>query len=209
MTMQIKLLIKSMSYKFHWLIFALFLTGCALIKPHEEALHKIDWKTRKAELEKIKDWDMYGSISITQAHKTDMGTFYWSQQQGRYVIELSGPMSLNTIRMVGDGKKVTLKKSKGEQITASSPEELLFEQFGWRLPISNLVYWIKAQPAPVPVQSLQLDSYNHLVKLKQQGWNLEYLMFKSFNGVDLPTKIYLWNDDLKIKIVIKKIVIEN
>lgn len=207
--MQIKFSIKSIGYKFYWLILALFLTGCALIQPHEEALHKIDWKTRKVELEKIKNWDINGSISITQDHKTDMGTFYWKRQQEKYAIELLGPMSLNTIQIAGDNKKVTLQKSKNEKLTASTPEKLLFKQFGWKLPISNLVYWIKAQPAPVPVQSLQLDNYNHLVKLKQQGWNLEYFMFKSLNGIDLPAKIYLWNGDFKIKIVIKKIAVEN
>ena len=198
-----------MSYKTCWLILLLFLTGCAIMQPHEEALHKIDWKTRKIELEKIKNWDIAGSISITQSHKTDIGTFYWHKREKQYVIELSGPMSLNTIRIVGDDKKVTLQKSKNEQLTAATPEKLLFKQFGWELPISNLVYWIKAQPAPAPVQMMKLDSYNHLVQLKQQGWNLGYLMFKSFNDIDFPTKIYLWNESLRIKIAIKKITVKN
>ena len=197
-----------MLYKIYAIILILFLSGCALIRPSEEPLHQMSWKTRQAELKKIKNWDMSGSISITQSGKTDLGTFRW-QQQKKYIIELTGPMNLNTIIITGNEKNVTLQGVKNGPLIATTPEELLFKQFGWKLPISNLIYWIKATPAPTPVQNLQFDSYHHLIKLKQSRWNIEYLMFKSFNGIDLPTKIYLWNEELRIKIVIKKIIVEN
>jgi len=204
--MQKKLLIKSMSYKIGIVILSLFLSGCALLMSNagDHPLHQMSWQARQNQLNNIKNWAMTGSIGITRGDKSDLGTFYW-QQKKPYFIELSGPMSLGKVRIIGDDHKIILQKSAHEQLIANTPEELFFKQFGWKLPISNLVYWIKGLPTPSAIQSLQLDDYNHLVRLKQQGWNVAYSTFKSFAGIDLPTRIYLWNETLQVKLVVKQV----
>jgi len=203
--MQIKNTIKSMSYKICSIILAIFLVGCALMQPTGESLHKMNWQDRKKELNSIKNWRITGSISITHDNKTDIGAFFWQKRQGDYIVELSGPMSLGKIQIIGDNQKVVLYKSAHEKFSATTPEELLFKQFGWKLPVSNLIYWVKGMPAPGPIQSLHWDDYGHLSWLKQQGWEINYSIFKSFVGVDLPTHIYLWKDKLRVKIVVKQV----
>ena len=112
------------------------------------------------------------------------------------------------LQLVGNDKQVTLWESSTNSVSAPTPEALLQERLGWTLPISNLVYWIRGVPAPASaatqVNSLQLDTYNHLLHLQQQGWDIQYVSFQIVNNIDLPRIIYLQTQGLKIKIVIKK-----
>ena len=79
---------------------------------------------------------------------------------------------------------------------------------GWSIPISNLIYWIKGIPAPNFDYKIKLDSYNHLLKLKQQDWVINYTDSKSQDGIDLPSNMALQNAQCKIKIAIKEWSIE-
>jgi outer membrane lipoprotein LolB len=191
----------------------LALSGCGLFtrqaaqqatSPTAE-LHHMQWSARQRQLQEITDWNIQGALGITYKNKTEILSFSWQRQQPNYRINLHGPMHLASIHISGDANSATLQKSATNTITASSPEELLRQQVGWELPLSNLNYWIRGLPMPTAnsasmlnpsnqqqaAAKLKFDAYNHLVQLIQDGWQINYSNFRSFNGIDLPTKIYL------------------
>lgn len=186
----------------------LLLSACATIKPAQPTetptFHKISWQKRQAALAKIDTWTISGSIGATHNNKTDIASFDWKNIKNNcYVINMHSPLNLKTIRITGDDNETILWTTQTQKIIAKTPEELLISQLGWSIPISNMIYWIKALPAPHVSKIMQFDEYNHLTTLEQQGWQIHYSNFTAVNGIDLPYKIYFTNNELNIKMVVK------
>ena len=77
------------------------------------------------------------------------------------------------------------------------------QQLGWRLPLSNLFYWMRGLPAPGNYQA-DFDRYGHLTLLSQMGWQVHYANYVSVGSVDLPQILELTQAELYVKIVIKR-----
>ena len=179
-----------------------FLVGCAHFQP-QPTFKYIPWQERKTKLQQNKSWIINGSLSITHNKKREIANFEWQQNKSNYVINISGPMNLRRVDIVGTANQVELCQSNNKCIKAKSPEQLFFNQFGWQLPISNMRYWVLALAAPTKIEATRFDQYGHLVALKQQGWKIYYSEFHPVNNVDLPDIIELQNKKFFIKIKIK------
>ncbi|VFS85725.1 outer membrane lipoprotein LolB [Pseudomonas aeruginosa] len=86
---------------------------------------------------------------------------------------------------------------------AESPEALLEEQLGWRLPVSHLLWWVRGLPAPDSKSRLTLDADSRLARLEQDGWQIEYTRYAEQNGYWLPERLKLHGQDLDVTLVIK------
>jgi outer membrane lipoprotein LolB len=186
------------------LITTIFLAACSTLKP-QETLHYLDWQNRQIQLRQIHSWELNGALSINYRNKSNLASFTWQQNLQNYFITLHGPLNLGSACIVGSAKGVYLQHHGNQIVSAHTPEELIYKQFGWSLPISNLQYWVFALPAPGQVKSQQFDAYNHLIKLQQQDWTIEYLNFCNINGIDLPQTIKMKhaNGIINIKFVLK------
>lgn len=164
----------------------------------------ISWKERQAKIQKNKSWTINGRLSITHNKKRDIASFEWQQNPNNYTINISGPLNLNSIKITGNANQVEFCQSGQACINAKSAEQLFFNQFGWRLPLSNMRYWILTLPAPTKIGATSFDNYGHLVALQQQGWKIYYSEFELVNNLDLPSMIELQNKRFSIKLKIKK-----
>jgi outer membrane lipoprotein LolB len=194
---------RSISY-FALLFIALFLSGCAtqMEPPIDHPVYKVkSWHLRKINLSEKKRWNIQGSVSVTSNGKTQIGTFNWKQFDGRYAINIYGPLNLGSIGIAGQPGQVTLYKATGAH-RAATPEALMAQQLGWYLPISNMFYWVKGLPAPLQTGKQVRDNYGHLILLQQQGWVIRFQSYESQKGADLPRKILMDNQKLHVKLVI-------
>lgn len=183
----------------------LLLAGCARVPQSPGAItsgQKLSWQQRQHQLLAINQWQLRGAFSVQTSQNVNMAHMNWQQNQRNYVITLSGPLNLGGARIVGQPGRVTLIASANKQYTASSPEELVQQEFGYRLPISNLYYWVRGVPVPKLSAKTQFDSQNHLIALRQEGWQIQYTDYTTASSVDLPTKIILVNPQLRIRMVI-------
>lgn len=162
------------------------------------------WENRVGVLSNIQDWDLKGLIAIRNSRDAYSANWQWHQNQKTYTIGLFGPLGSNSIQLTGSPHTVLLETSDGKKLTSTSPEALLEQQIGSRVPVSSLYYWIRGLPVPgVPAQK-QLDASNRLTVLIQQGWRIEYSRYSSINHVDLPAKMILNNAALNVKIIINQ-----
>ncbi len=191
-----------------YLLSAWLLTSCASFSTHEEAPQNqsLPWDKRAKTLATIENWDLNGLIAIHSMAKNDAWSAHWQWQQHKnhYTISLVGPLGSGGLTLAGTPRIVTLKTSDGKQFTASSAETLLAQQLGWHLPVANLYYWVRGLPAPTVPAAKQFDAYHHLIELRQSGWIIQYLRYTSIQQIDVPSKIYLTNPDLNVKIIINQ-----
>ena len=164
----------------------------------------VAWDARAQTLTKISRWDLNGMIAIRNPQDNITASLHWQQSAKDYSLYLFGPMGTNGFKLTGTQHQVALQNPRGQVFYASSPEALLAQQTGWKLPVSNLYYWIRGLPVPGMAAHKQLDAYNHLMQLHQDGWDIEYLRYTASRHIDLPTKIFLHTKDLSVKIIISQ-----
>lgn len=186
--------------------FLAFLAGCAGQVPHETVEghgNSAVWKAHKARITTLDGWQINGKVGIRAPNDSGSGTLFWLQRQGYFDIRLSGPLGRGAARLTGRPDDVTLEVANQGRYHADSPEALLEQQLGWRLPVSHLLWWVRGLPAPDSRSQLTLDGNSHLSRLVQDGWTVEYTRYTEQNGYSLPERLKLKGQDLDVTLVIK------
>lgn len=184
----------------------LLLTGCAGLTSHETVEGQGDpaqWKAHKEQVAALDGWQIAGKVGIRAPRDSGSGTLFWLQRRDYYDIRLSGPLGRGAARLTGHPGAITLEVANQGRYEAESPEALLEEQLGWRLPVSHLQWWVRGLPAPDRRSRLTLDGKSHLASLEQDGWQVQYLSYVEQNGFTLPERIKLKGADLDVTLVIK------
>jgi outer membrane lipoprotein LolB len=163
----------------------------------------ISWNQRASTLKNIQSFTLSGKIAIETNQNAGSAFVFWQQEHQQFTMTLSGPLGMSEIKLNGQPGNVTLLAANGKQYQASSPEQLLQQQWGWNLPISHLNFWIRGLPAPNMQKTLSLDSSQHIRQLNQAHFDIQYLEYQTINnGIDLPRKIFINSPWIKIKIII-------
>lgn len=185
----------------------LWLTSCATTPASTAPQNNTqDWGSRAHSLSEIQQWNLKALIAIRNMAKNENVTanLQWQQSARHYTILLFGPLGSGTAKLTGAPGNVKLETSDGKTFSAPTPERLLTQQTNWDLPVSNLYYWIRGLPVPNLPAEKQFDAYHHLTELQQQGWKVQFLSYTSTNQIDVPSKIFLFNPQMNVKIVIKE-----
>jgi len=182
-----------------------FLTACAPPAPSPESPvnEVLPLVKREAQTATVSSWQISGAMAAKNANKAWSASLNWRQEgANKYQIRLFGPLGGGTVLIERNGGVITYKDGS-KAVTSSNADELLQQQTGVRLPVSNLYYWVRGLPAPGAVQSAQRDQYNHLTTLKQSGYTIDYASYTSVGKIDLPSKIRLEGHGVSIKLIIK------
>lgn len=157
---------------------------------------------RTKKLVTLTKWDIRGQIGVSDGKEAWSAQVNWQQRGNKFSMQMYGPFAGGSMKINGSPGNVTMTDASSKRSKAASADELFAKQTGWNLPISDMLYWIKAAPAPGKPAKEQYDEYNHLTNLQQQGWDITYSRYTSDKGVDLPSKVQMINKPLKIKIII-------
>jgi len=190
------------TYAFLFLL-CLCLAGCAMFTP-TPGEHYLSWQARQKQLTALNSWNLQSAVGIKNLKQRITAHVNWQQADNNYILNITSQFNIGGVKIVGDSNQVILWRSTTNKFVAKNPEELMFKELGWSLPVSNLRHWILGLPVPNKTHILQFDAYNHLIHLQQQGWHVSYADFISVDNIDLPTTILLTNAKLQIKIVIKE-----
>jgi outer membrane lipoprotein LolB len=195
----------STDYKKALLISCTFLlAGCVsmALPTVNSQFEQKSWSQRKTALAKIHSWNIDGAFSIQSQKQTNIANYTWKQKGNTYQIQMHSSLDLYNVYIAGTPGAVELKESNKKALRAKTPEALMRDRLGWSLPISNLAYWIKGLPAPGKYQST-FDRYNHLMKLKQQGWQITFSNYINVKQTAFPRALQIQGHGLRIKIVMK------
>lgn len=182
------------------------LAGCTGLTSRESLQGQGDpqrWAAHKTQIGTLNGWQISGKVGIRAPKDSGSGTLFWLQRQDYYDIRLSGPLGRGAARLTGREGKIILEVANQGRYEAESPEALLEEKLGWRLPVSHLQWWVRGLPAPDSRSRVTLDASSQLAHLQQDGWDVEYLSYAEQNGYSLPERIKLHGDNLDVTLVIK------
>jgi len=144
------------------------------------------------------------------------GRFDWQQHGEQMDLAVSGPFSQGGVRLTGDASGVQLRDDKGGSAFAVDADALLQQATGLQVPVGGLRYWMLGLPAPGaapgqagaqatgPTAMHEVDAQGRLLRLHQNGWNIDYRAYLDVDGLSLPRKLFLDRDDLRVRLVVEQ-----
>ena len=183
------------------------LSGCSNLTSQEQLIGSGQatlWHTHKQQVAPLDAWQISGKLGIRSEQESGSAVLFWLQRQDYFDIRLTGPLGQGSTRLTGRQGAVSLEIANRGTFQATSAQDLMQQQLGWSLPVENLLWWVRGLPAPHSKSQVQLDSNSLLARLEQDNWQVEYLSYRSENGLQLPERIKLSGAGLNITLVIKE-----
>ncbi|MGH8307806.1 MAG: lipoprotein insertase outer membrane protein LolB [Gammaproteobacteria bacterium] len=182
----------------------LLLAGCASVPgtapvgpPNETA-----WQARHARLGMLTDWELQGRVGIVNGKDGGSGSMDWKQQGDVMVFGFRGPFGTGSLEVRGDSSALWVRSSRGDDFISTEPEQDFAERLHVPLPVLSMRYWLLGLPDPGTPFAKTVDSRGHLVTLMQRDWKVDYQDYASFGGYDLPTRLLIQRDQVRIKVAI-------
>lgn len=162
------------------------------------------WETRQGTLAPRDDWHLEGRVAINAGREGYSGSLSWDQQGEALDFQFTGPFGLGGLRIWGGADALTVKTHKGETFAVTDPERDFGARLGWALPIRSMRYWMAGIPAPGTAFEVELDGKGRPRVLEQQGWTVTYDEYQKGGDLDLPKRLTIERDQVRIKVVAER-----
>ena len=176
-----------------------FLSTCAIAPPASE---NSDWSRQRDQLQKLDSWELRGRVNVRYDNESHTPRIIWLQQNVDYNIRLWGTFNAGATEIVGRPGFVTMEND-GQTLSANSPEDLILEQLGYELPVSQLNYWIKGLPAPDSEAQLAFNELNQLTTIQQADWTINLSDMRQYGALSLPRRVELTRprNDIRLRFI--------
>lgn len=183
---------------------AVVLAGCAT-HPAGPVLSTAspEWQAHQQQLEGLHDWRLSGRVGVSHGRDAWNGNLRWTQSGANYDIVLTSPLGQGGARLQG-GPRYSELHVDDKVVVDADAESLLDRQFGWRLPVSGLRYWLVGLPSPASNNQLTLDHAGRLEKLRQDGWQVDFKRYTRVDGVELPGKLFVTHPEMQVRLVVDR-----
>ncbi len=179
------------------------LAGCASVPLPTEDERQARWQARQALLAGLKTWEITGRIALRIENEGWHANLRWQQSGETFLISIYDPLGRTVARLSGTPGEATLHTRSGEVFQAADAERMMFEQLGWSLPVRGMSHWVLGLPAPgSEAKSLDINAKGKLSRLSQSGWDIQYTQYASFKSANMPERLRLEHDPVRIKLVI-------
>lgn len=168
---------------------------------------------------KVSAWQLSGSFSYVDPNESGAGRIQWSFQGDlldnlrlndaidRERVRLIGPIGTGSLELLTADNRASLI-SGNQQSNGVDAESLLFNIVGWRLPVSEMRFWLFGMPSPNVSGRFWLNEQGQLQTLQQSEWEVQFDRFEIDPVLQqaLPKKITAIHrgNQAKVKLVIKR-----
>ena len=141
-----------------------------------------------------------GRVSVKYGAEAASGKITWQHDPAGDDLLFSTPLGQGVARIVRSDALARLTTSDQKVYQARDVETLTEEVLGWRLPLAGMADWVRGRAAAGAPAQTRLDGSRRLAELRQSGWLVEFLDYKSENGP--PTLLRLSRQDMELRLVI-------
>lgn len=179
-----------------------FLSACAPL-PKTGLPSSGIWESRRAKLAAIQHWRLHARIGITTETQSGSADLQWEQQEKTFNLKVTGAFGRGLIAIEGAEQSVSMQTGKGEKLSAANAEDLILQQTGWLIPVSGLRHWLLGLPSNLYAnENYTLDESGRLERLQGGGWEVEYRRYGEYAGLQLPNRIRMQNEKVKIRLAV-------
>ncbi|GAB6068770.1 lipoprotein insertase outer membrane protein LolB [Methylothermus subterraneus] len=168
------------------LLLAIWLGGCAGWRPPVSARgqEELAW------LESLPYWQLQGRVGVRAEQGSWHGSLDWIYRDGQDRLVIFGPLGQGKVVIQARADWVRIEKTNGQVQVSDRPQSLLKEALGVAVPLQALHYWIRGLSAPGEGE-VEFGPDGRIIRLRQQGWQVEYHEYRSVGSYALPVKLSL------------------
>lgn len=185
------------------LLSALWLGGCASLPSgvsSDQQTAERAWARQQQRAERITNFVLRGRVAGGTPKLS--ANLAWTQSaDGRYELQLSGPLGIGALRVEGDAESATISR-RNESVTTGNPQRWIEEQTGLRVPLQNLRWWVRGIPAPDSAAQLRVTAAGEVRELQQSGWILRYGPYMDTAWGPLPKRLDATQADVTLTFLI-------
>lgn len=139
-------------------------------------------------------WFVLAKFSLKSSDVSGSGSLLWTQKGDNFNIIILSPFGRRLMAVERRGDSISFTPEFDDNV--QSPEYSIPE----RLPLAEMVYWMRARPAPGHEFLADYDERDQLRYLEQSGWRINYRRYRA----GLPERLELMNGDLRLLLVVKE-----
>lgn len=186
----------------------LLLNACAALQAERPGVatheREIDRAARLAALRAYDNWRLSGRVGIQRGDEGFSADLEWRQHGALFDLRIIAPLNGGTFALQGSDTTVSLTTPAGEIFVAADAETLMAKHVGWVIPVSGARYWVRGIPAPqAAVEQERHDADGRWQDFAQSGWRISVLDYFEDLSPQLPRKLFLSRDTLKVRMVVK------
>ena len=171
----------------------LMVSGCTTEIVAPETLYS---KITRESLYNLEQWSFEGRLGLTGIKDSWQANINWQHRSSNEEIRLSGPLGQGATIIKLTGTLVTIDRGNDKIQTSLEPEAFISQQLGMFVPVRSLRYWVIGVPEPgSPYVEAGLG-------FRQAGWLIEYKQMQRVNAQNMPRRITVTNEKVKLKIMI-------
>lgn len=187
-------------------VLALLLAACAAprVRPvAADAALLARQVTREQALAAQADWQLRGRLGVSDGRDSGSGTLDWIQHGAEFRFSVHAPVTGKTWLLAGDTGHARLEGLREHAIEGRDAAALLERELGWRVPVAELVDWVRGLRAPGAAQ-IQFRSDGLPAVIEQAGWTVEYPDYDESRNPPLPRKVFASRGDYKVRLAIRE-----
>lgn len=182
----------------------LVLAACAPVRLREDAAGLATQAAREAQFATQSHWSLTARLAVSNGEDGGNGELAWTQDGDAFDFTVHAPVTGKTWRLHGDAHAATLDGVRDATLTGRDAGELLRQQTGWAVPMSELRYWVRALRAPSGRSQLVFDERGLPAELTQAGWKVEYRDWMEGASPALPRKVFASRGKARVRLVVEQ-----
>jgi len=145
----------------------------------------------------IARWSFTGRVAFSDEKESFSSSISWKHQQSQDELEFVGPFGQGRtlIKLTDDSVVVDYGDKRMQSV--GNVDELVSRYTGIKMPVSALKYWVLGLVTP-DTEYVEIEN-----GFMQLGWTIKYQQMQAVEVLDLPRKIRVEKNKVKLKLIIK------
>ena len=161
------------------------------------------WLTRRPELQARAHFELKGRVAVAAGTQGFNARLRWQQDGARAQLALEGPLGAGAVHIDAQGSDLDIVTASGARLASDAARAELSARLGFDPPLASLRYWILGVPDPAEPCEETLDpGRQHLTRLEQDGWRIEYGSYVVVGSEWLPARLTLERADVRVKLLV-------
>jgi outer membrane lipoprotein LolB len=161
------------------------------------------WLTRRPELQAREHFELKGRVAVAAGTQGFNARLRWAQQGTRAQVALEGPLGAGALHIDAAGSDLDIVMANGARLQNDAARAELAARLGFDPPLASLRYWILGVPDPARPADETLDPLRqHLTRLEQDGWRIDYAGYAAVGGEWLPARLTLERAGVRVKLLV-------
>ena len=148
-------------------------------------------------------WTLRGRLGVSDGRESGSGSLQWSQHDRQFRFSFHAPVTGKTWVLSGDPGHARLEGLRAQPVVGDGAAALLERELGWRIPIAELVDWVRGARAPGDAD-IRFRPDGLPAQIDQAGWKVEYLDYDETRDPPLPRKVFAGKGNYKVRLAIRE-----